>query len=182
MSGLLGFVLIFFGAISVMWPYSAWYLSVGWKLKDAEPSDLALTMNRVGGSLMVIVGFIVMLSSCSSGGGQGGEWPERLKAQLAAGEVQQITIGMFEPVPLTQEETDGVVEMIKASKLEAFDPGSTYGASNTGRIVFKDSSSVELVIFGPSGGIELHPNHTKKKYKIISEPLKHWFREYHSNH
>ena len=55
------------------------------------------------------------------------------------------------------------------------DPSSVYGASNTGSIMFTDQTSVEIVFFGNSGSIELHPSRTEKIYIINSEDLEQWY-------
>ena len=43
-------------------PKGAWWLSKGWWYKDAEPSDLALLLYRVGGGVLVVMGVIYLLS------------------------------------------------------------------------------------------------------------------------
>ncbi len=133
------------------------------------------------GVIFAIIGLILMISSCSIGGSADSKWPEQFKEKLAAGEVQEITIGMITPVTLTLEETTAVIKMIQEAELRPFDPGDSYGANDTGSIVFKDKTSVELVIFGPTGGIELHPDTTQEKYMIMSEDLKNWFLHNHRN-
>lgn len=64
--GFIGFLFLMMGVIAAVWPYAGWYMSVGWKLKDAEPSDGYLVMQRVSGVIMALIGFIIMSSSCSS--------------------------------------------------------------------------------------------------------------------
>lgn len=54
---LLLFALGLFGIVS---PRGMWYLSYGWHYKDAEPSDTALTINRVGGVGFIILSIIVL--------------------------------------------------------------------------------------------------------------------------
>ena len=61
----LGFLLLVFGAIGAASPRLSWYLSKGWMYKELEPSDLYLGFARVGGFIVVGVGFIMMVSSCS---------------------------------------------------------------------------------------------------------------------
>lgn len=39
-------------------PRSAWWISRGWWYKNAEPSDLALTLYRIGGCILMFVGII----------------------------------------------------------------------------------------------------------------------------
>ncbi|GAA0340953.1 hypothetical protein GCM10008931_35650 [Oceanobacillus oncorhynchi subsp. oncorhynchi] len=48
-------LLIIYGLVSIFSPRTAWKLSLGWQLKDAEPSHSALIANRVGGVFMVII-------------------------------------------------------------------------------------------------------------------------------
>lgn len=48
------------GVFNVVSPYSAWYLEYGWRYKNAEPSDMALGMNRVGGVIAVIAAILVL--------------------------------------------------------------------------------------------------------------------------
>lgn len=58
---LIGIVIISFGLLGAISPHTAWYLEIGWKLREAEPSELALIVNRVGGILTSIVGLFVLL-------------------------------------------------------------------------------------------------------------------------
>ncbi|MFA9381067.1 MAG: hypothetical protein ACERKO_08405, partial [Acetanaerobacterium sp.] len=41
-------------------PKTAWYLSYGWRFKNAEPSDAALGAGRVVGIGMIILGLILI--------------------------------------------------------------------------------------------------------------------------
>ena len=54
-------MLLFIGGVNTAWPQAAWYLETGWKIKDAEPSDAALTWNRVGGVVALIIAAIMMI-------------------------------------------------------------------------------------------------------------------------
>lgn len=42
------------GIFNIVSPYSAWYLEYGWRYKNAEPSDIALGLNRVVGVIAVV--------------------------------------------------------------------------------------------------------------------------------
>ena len=53
-----GIICLALGALNIFLPELGWYLNVGWKFRDAEPSDAALTMTRVGGIIAVIIGFV----------------------------------------------------------------------------------------------------------------------------
>jgi hypothetical protein len=46
--------------ISLVWPRGIWYLSVGWMVKNTEPSDAVLIMTRLGGGLGVMAGLALL--------------------------------------------------------------------------------------------------------------------------
>ena len=56
----LGLLLILLGALNAAFPHASWYLEIGWRFKDAEPSDLALGMERAGGVVIALVGFFML--------------------------------------------------------------------------------------------------------------------------
>lgn len=41
-------------------PYSAWYVSHGWRYKDAEPSEAALAVERFGGGFAVFLAVVLL--------------------------------------------------------------------------------------------------------------------------
>ena len=55
---LLGLLLIAIGAFHALAPGTAWYLSHGWRFKDAEPSEAALFFSRAGGIVAIFIGII----------------------------------------------------------------------------------------------------------------------------
>lgn len=61
-SGNFGIILILFliGLFNTLCPQAAWYLEYGWRFKNAEPSDLALGLNRFGGLVALIIAVIMI--------------------------------------------------------------------------------------------------------------------------
>lgn len=55
-----GLLLIALGIWGAAAPRSVWYLSYGWRFKDAEPSDAALLAERLGGGIAVFIGIILL--------------------------------------------------------------------------------------------------------------------------
>lgn len=58
-------VTLLLGAVGIWYtvsPYSAWYMSYGWRYKDAEPSTAALVMGRVSGVLLLILSVMLLLT------------------------------------------------------------------------------------------------------------------------
>ncbi len=53
-------ILMLLGAWNAISPYSSWYLSHGWRYRNAEPSDAVLTLTRVGGIIAVGAGILMI--------------------------------------------------------------------------------------------------------------------------
>ena len=49
------------GIFNIISPNTAWYLQYGWRYKDAKPSDVALTMNRILGGVVIIIAVIIAI-------------------------------------------------------------------------------------------------------------------------
>ena len=56
------FLLIVLGIFNIVAPHSAWYLEYGWRYKDAEPSDLAISFNRLGGVVAVVIAIVLLFA------------------------------------------------------------------------------------------------------------------------
>ena len=59
----LSFLLLLAGLFAAIFPYTAWYISYGWRYKDAEPSDIALFFERIGGIVLIIVGILFLFAN-----------------------------------------------------------------------------------------------------------------------
>ena len=64
---LLGVVLALVGFFQFCSPETVWTFNWGWRFKNAEPSDLALSMGRLGGALTIVLGIILFF--CGGFGG-----------------------------------------------------------------------------------------------------------------
>ena len=53
--------LLFVGGINTACPQLTWYLDVGWKVKDGEPSEAALGWSRTVGVVLLIVAVVMMI-------------------------------------------------------------------------------------------------------------------------
>ena len=54
-------LLLFVGGINTACPQLTWHLDVGWKVKDAEPSEAALAWSRGTGIVMLVIAGIMIL-------------------------------------------------------------------------------------------------------------------------
>ena len=56
---MIGLLLLAVGLWNTISPYSSWYVSHGWRYKNAEPSDLALGLTRAGGIFAILLGVLM---------------------------------------------------------------------------------------------------------------------------
>ena len=57
-----GIILLLIGAVYAVWPKKLWFISWGWRYKNAEPSDLAIGVFRVVGVIVGIIGLIIIIT------------------------------------------------------------------------------------------------------------------------
>lgn len=55
-------VLLAIGIFNVAAPKAAWYLSDGWRFKDAEPSEAALDWGRFVGIILIVIAVFMILA------------------------------------------------------------------------------------------------------------------------
>ena len=53
-------IVALFGVIAAVFPKASWYLSYGWRFKNAEPSEAALILARVSGILVAVVSVFLL--------------------------------------------------------------------------------------------------------------------------
>lgn len=58
-------VLLVIGIGHVVVPRVSWFLSIGWKLKNASPSAAFMLAFRVGGAVLSVIGLIIIVSVTS---------------------------------------------------------------------------------------------------------------------
>lgn len=49
------------GIFNLAAPKVSWYLSYGWRFKDAEPSDAYMALARIGGGIAIVIGVIMLI-------------------------------------------------------------------------------------------------------------------------
>ena len=59
---LLALLLCCVGIFNLAAPKASWYLSYGWRFKDAEPSDAYMALARIGGGIAVVIGVIMLIA------------------------------------------------------------------------------------------------------------------------
>ena len=62
-NALLGLFLLAVGAFGTFAPRAAWYLEYGWRFRNEEPSDAALTVQVIGGVILLLIGGVCLLAA-----------------------------------------------------------------------------------------------------------------------
>lgn len=57
----IAFLFLFIGLFHVAFPYASWFMTIGWKIRDAEPSDAYLIFSRVSGCVVAGIALIVII-------------------------------------------------------------------------------------------------------------------------
>ncbi len=57
-----GILVMGLGVLFIAFPRFFWYLGWGWRYKGAEPSEVALTVERAGGVVLALVGLLLCLA------------------------------------------------------------------------------------------------------------------------
>ncbi|MGX8795976.1 DUF6199 family natural product biosynthesis protein [Fusibacter sp. JL298sf-3] len=52
------FFLLLFGFLFLLAPKAMWFLEIGWKFADSEPSEAYLVFHRLIGVILVAIGFL----------------------------------------------------------------------------------------------------------------------------
>ncbi|NMM54394.1 DUF6199 family natural product biosynthesis protein [Paenibacillus aquistagni] len=66
MNGLFGILFLLLGVFGLVTPRLAWYISMGWRVEDQEPSHAALMLQRVTGVFAAVIGLVLLLLSFST--------------------------------------------------------------------------------------------------------------------
>jgi hypothetical protein len=77
----LAIFLLMVGLFNTLAPRAAWYGSIGWKLRDAEPSDVYLAIARMGGVAACIISIVIFISAATWDDGSASE--KTLRSELA---------------------------------------------------------------------------------------------------
>lgn len=55
-----GLLLIAVGILNLVAPQALWYLGYGWRFKNAEPSEAAISFGRISGAIVIIIGIVFL--------------------------------------------------------------------------------------------------------------------------
>jgi hypothetical protein len=58
---LIGIIMVISGTFVAIKPYIAWFLLIGWQIRDSEPTDIALPIYRSLAIILLIIGLIMII-------------------------------------------------------------------------------------------------------------------------
>lgn len=141
-------------------------MSIGWRLKDAEPSTAALGVQRFSGVVGAVVG-IVMLITTIMGTMQANQWPNQFKAQLTIDQIEEMRM---RNITFSGEEIERVVKLLQEARIyKSGERESAFGFSGSLDISFKNGKTE--TIYMRSWRLEIHPKGMKHVYTVESEEL-----------
>jgi len=166
-TGVFIFLITVFGIVNVFVPYVGWYLSIGWKIKDAEPSDLALGMQRLGGGIVAAIGIVVMISGII-GWSQEKNWPDSFKDKVQNVRIADIQMGNQH---FTKDEIEQVTKLIQEAPIyKAGEQESVFGYHAEVDITFTDGT--EEAIYMQNGQMDIRPLRLDVYYTLQSDSLR----------
>lgn len=138
------------GAFHALAPRAAWYMSIGWKLKDGEPSDLYIGMSRFFGSAAAVIALIVIIVRMITGissAHQQTAWVSQFKSNLTVVNVASVTDPFGHSVTTNQERT--VLSMLRNEDMY---PSTVTSGGGIGEldIQLKDGQTVSIINIQPN--------------------------------
>ena len=135
---ILGLIVLIGGLVVFAVPEVAWYLKEGWKFRDAEPSDIALVMNKFGGVVGALIGIGMMIY-----GGTELMQGNELWAVLKVDDIDsvRVTSTSFEAIFLSEEEIKEMIRIIRKSYPSKISEGAFGGAYSES--MGKSSASID---------------------------------------
>lgn len=170
-------VVLIFSIIAIFSPRTPWYLSTGWKFKEAEPSDFALGMNRFLGVIAAIVSVIIILSSIISSMIIN-NWPNEFVDRLNSDNVLSIVLerNFDETLRLQSSKIENALQIIKNVNMKKGDSRNTFWFTSSGTIEIKFRNYDKVKIYNSSGNeFYIEQYDLDIEYMFESEELKKWF-------
>jgi hypothetical protein len=177
------FLLLLIGLFHVIFPRASWFMSIGWKLRDAEPSDAYLALSRVGGGLVSVITVIVLIVEMVQGTAQANHQMDEWNTFRQEMTVQNITSITEQPTgtpAATQQQIDAFVKDINnVSSPAPSNPNQGGGASaySTYLISCKDGYQVVLIEVDQQGTFGITKDTAVgiiPDYKFTSASLTDW--------
>lgn len=105
-------LLAFIGLFNLFVPRVAWFAAIGWKIRNAEPSEAYLIIHRIGGGLACIIAIVIIAGTWQ----KGTQTTEKMiRDMLTSNQIESMTLQMQ---PITSLNTVELKNWILNSKWE----------------------------------------------------------------
>gem|GEM_PF-1764692 len=160
------FLIFVYSIIAIFAPRMAWYLSIGWKFKNSEPSEGALGFHRLSGIVVAIVTFIIIVNNISNSVSTN-SWPNKFLHKVTVENVDKIIVG--DNKDLSSDEIEGFVKVINNVNMRKGPQESGFGYSKAINIIFKDGTGE--IIYDAGSYFKIRPYGMDSEYSFDSLEL-----------
>lgn len=157
--------------VAIFAPHTSWYLSTGWRFKNAEPSNLILAVNRIVGFIAAFISVFVIVSSFGNSVSQN-NWTDKFVGRLESDQVESISIGIFDTIRLENEEAKNIANIIRNINMEKRDAQDVSGYSEVIIIDFVHHDKVKIYNLGSKFWI--NTDEVNVEYLFTSKALQDW--------
>lgn len=167
------FAILIIGLFNLFAPRAAWFVSIGWKIRDAEPSDTSLIVYRIGGGVACIIAIFLFIAGT---GVKDSSTPEQLiRSNLESGQIQSATL---QTQIISSFNSDEVISWIINANWNkpAIDYSKQTGFSALVELDLYYTAGNQIVIFDMGNGqFGISENGLYPEYVFASPSLKSWF-------
>ncbi|MCZ8514969.1 hypothetical protein O9H85_21600 [Paenibacillus filicis] len=185
----IAFFLLIIGLMNLIFPYASWFLYIGWKIRNAEPSDAYLLFSRIVGGIVSAVAIIVIVVAFVQTGQQQAHamdgW-NMFQKEMTVNNISSIEEENNSKVKATPKQIQEFVHDIQGLSATQYGTknggggrtGGAFYAQNSFLITCADGYHVVLINednngnFGIAGPAWLAPD-----YEFTSDTLNEWVRQ-----
>jgi hypothetical protein len=165
--------LVVIGLFSLFAPRIAWFFSIGWKIRNSEPSDAYLIMNRIGGGIACIVAIIIFITA-GTGNKETSTTEKMIRDNLTNNQIESVTLQMQ---PVSSTDADELKKWILNSNWKK--PTIDYRKQNSFSSVaeldlhYVDGHGIEILYMG-NEQFGISENTLYPEYVFSSPSLVNW--------
>lgn len=167
----LAIIVLIVSIIAIFAPRFTWFLSTGWRFKNAEPSNLVLVVNRIVGVIAAVISVFVIISSLGNSVSQN-NWADKFVERLETDQVESISVGIFDAIRLENEEAKNIANIIRNIDMEKRDGQDVIGYSEVIIIDFLHHYQVRIYNLGSKFWVKT--DEVNVEYHFTSKALQDW--------
>ncbi len=177
----LALVLLVIGIGHVAVPRVSWFLSIGWKLKNASPSAAFMLVSRVGGAVLSVIGMAIIVSATFQAvrhsGVAAASW-RQFQRQMTVQNIQSIRAGGTQPLPAAAIPVLVSDIHTVASFVPYVASGTSFSATAWWLVTCRSGYRVSVIDVNGQGafGIARGANWLVPTYQFTSNRLLNWER------